>query len=176
MNFQQLQNKYIESRKEADFNTLYKYVLHYAKGSISSRLKKAGIYDEAKAEGFAVTATNNFMIMYRKPEWVCNHFNTRFGLSIRDVLYNKHRANDRFYYDHNTEMIGGDTTSKEKQEPVDIMILLEDDKDRTNILMAVYKARTFRGFVLTVCEIKGRSWVENNAVQVYTLYRCTRHG
>jgi len=175
-----LQDRYLQERTEVYFNELYRKIYLLARMITIRKLKRAGVYDVDKVEIVSSDASSMFMMQYvKKPEWRCQYFQTRLSNDVFHCLHNKNKCNDYTFYAKNKPL--NDKIlfiPKQIETKTDIMDILQEDKQRSTILLSVYKVNTIESFLIELSHIKSIAWIKENIKALIKLYNLTRvkHG
>ena len=168
----ELQEIYLESRSQRDFEALYRSVKELAYKIALGKVRKDGNIQEVAGD-----ATARFMMMYIKyPLWKCTSFRVRVGRDVQSIICIPLRTSTAKHIHGKCGILTGmEPAREEKALPADIMEVLEDDKDRKDILLWVYHSDTLRGFLKGLEAYKTVQWIMDNYDGLHGLYFKTRY-
>ena len=171
----ELQEIYLESRNQRDFEALYRAVKDLARRQAVGKLKASRV--KYPLSQVTEDATADFMMMYLKnPNWRCIGFYTRIGLAVKNTIGGPTKsATAKHIHGKCGILTGMEPAREDKTPPADIMEVLEDDKDRKDILLWVYHSNTLRGFLKGLEAYKSVQWIVDNYPGLHGLYFKTRY-
>ena len=173
-----LQERYLETREDLDWEALRKEVEQIAIALLYAEAKKRGFY-RPDLEDFAYEASTRFMEMYspqkKNPNWRCQSFSYRVGCEVRYLLYNKkqQRIDQELDFDPAMECEGPAPSRWESLDHV-IEDLMEDTPWWRNVLLDCYKARSFKAFITSIAAYQDREFCETHILRLKDLYKNTR--
>lgn len=168
----QLQEKYLSSRADYDFEKLRTAVQGIAKSLILLKLKGKDIYLDADEKSY--DASIRFMMMYLKhPTWSCKAFAFRIDCEVKYILYNKKQQKIDKEIEIPETVFYTEIQLKEKTNRV-IEDLMEDSEYWRNILLDCYKSTSFKLFILKLSKYHNRQFVEDHFDRLKLLYKNTR--
>lgn len=173
-----LQERYLETRADADWEALRKEVESIATGLIYYFLRKTGGFIHNVPE-MAYECSTRFMEMYspkkKNPNWRCQSFSYRVGCEAKYFLYNKkqRQVDMEVQLDPNFEY---EAPARQEKESLDRVIedLMEDSEYWRNILLDCYKARSFKAFITSIAQYQDREFCETHILRLKDLYKNTR--